>query len=268
MNKSISYDILLIDDEPKNLELLLLALNDYGFTIITATSGKEGIALAEEVSPDLILLDIQMPEMDGFEVCKQLKSHSATVNIPIMFLSGCRDVESKIKGFEVGAIDYISKPAKARELYARIAAHLNQQQRYNTLKNRLKSYQQQFGSLSTAYGSNSEVSQRHIQQVYQARKLLLSNLCSPPTLQELATQVGSNSHKLSKDFQTLYGQTVFSWLRDYCLQEASRLLSDNKMSIEQIALSVGYSSNANFSTAFKRRFKLTPREYRKSQQFD
>ena len=102
--------ILLVDDKPANIQVAHNILKDT-YTIKIATSGAKALDLATALpQPDLILLDIMMPEMDGYEVCSQLKSNPGTRDIPIVFLTGKTDAEDETKGFELGAIDYIHKP--------------------------------------------------------------------------------------------------------------------------------------------------------------
>ena len=116
--------ILIVDDTTKNIQVLGNMLRNKGYNISVATSGKEALTSVEVKSPDLILLDIQMPEMDGFEVCKILKSNPDTKDIPVLFLTAVTDPEKLVHGFELGAVDYITKPFKPTELYARVATHL------------------------------------------------------------------------------------------------------------------------------------------------
>lgn len=114
--------ILIIDDEESNLQLLCSILTDYKKSL--ATSGREGINLAKKLKPDLILLDILMPEIDGFEVCKTLKADKSLSEIPIIFLTSKNQPDDIVEALEIGAVDYISKPFNRNELLARIRTHL------------------------------------------------------------------------------------------------------------------------------------------------
>lgn len=116
--------IMAIDDTPYNLEVLKMILIDIDVEIKCVESGMEALTLIEERIPDLILLDILMPIIDGYEVCKTLKDKSETNTIPIIFLSALDDVESKVKAFELGGIDYITKPFNTLEVVARVKTHL------------------------------------------------------------------------------------------------------------------------------------------------
>ena len=119
-----AYKILIVDDIPKNIQVVGSILQAENYDIYFANSGKSALWQAQNIQFDLILLDVMMPEMDGFEVCKQLKSVEITKEIPIIFLTAKTDKESTVFGFELGAVDYVTKPFNGTELLARIRTHL------------------------------------------------------------------------------------------------------------------------------------------------
>lgn len=116
--------ILIVDDVQKNLQVLGNILSSKGYLFTPATSGKHALAVIKKRQPDLILLDIMMPELDGYEVCRILKSSPTTKHIPIIFLTAKTETEDIVKGFELGCVDYVSKPFNTTELIARIRTHL------------------------------------------------------------------------------------------------------------------------------------------------
>ena len=124
---AIEANILIVDDTLANLSLLFKALTDQGYKVRAVTNGKMALKAVQTMPPDLILLDVKMPEMDGYEVCQQLKASSATHNIPVIFLSALSESVDKIKGFEVGGIDYVTKPFQIPELLLRIKNQLQLQ---------------------------------------------------------------------------------------------------------------------------------------------
>ncbi|MBL7139095.1 MAG: hybrid sensor histidine kinase/response regulator [Bacteroidales bacterium] len=126
--------VLVVDDNEANLATLKGLLKSEGYTILTATSGFLGLELAESALPDLILLDIKMPVMDGFEVCRRLKSSKETSQIPVIFLTVLSQTSDIVKGLEMGAEDYVSKPFKPAELLARVRVHLQLKVAKDTLK--------------------------------------------------------------------------------------------------------------------------------------
>ena len=119
-----SAEILIVDDIPANLNLLRQALEPEGYNIIAAPSGEVALQIADRTQPDLILLDIMMPGMDGFETCHLLKSDKATADIPVIFITAKDEMESVVEGFEVGGVDYITKPFQHEEVRARVVTHL------------------------------------------------------------------------------------------------------------------------------------------------
>jgi two-component system sensor histidine kinase/response regulator len=127
MNKDIQKPIptvLVVDDNPKNVQIIALLLNELKYKIIIAVNGKSAIDLVERVHPDLILLDVMMPGMDGFEACQIIKSNPENENVPIIFLTALSEKVNIVKGFEVGGVDYITKPFNKEELISRIKTHL------------------------------------------------------------------------------------------------------------------------------------------------
>ncbi len=125
MPKTIS-NILIIDDNPSNIDFLLGLLTEYD--ISAAVDGERALDQIAQEIPDLILLDVSMPGMDGYEVCSILKSDPKTKDIPVLFLSANTDAESIVKGFDVGGVDYITKPYRPREVLARVETHLKMKQ--------------------------------------------------------------------------------------------------------------------------------------------
>lgn len=126
--------ILIVDDNPTNLSVLCEALNSEGFRFRVAVDGESAIAQVERNQPELILLDVQMPGIDGFETCRRLKANPVTQNIPIIFTTALADTESKTKGFSLGAVDYIPKPFAQEEVIARVRVHLQLKQLTESLE--------------------------------------------------------------------------------------------------------------------------------------
>ncbi|NJO96583.1 MAG: response regulator [Pleurocapsa sp. CRU_1_2] len=123
-NHQPKADILAIDDTPENLALLSQMLTEKGYKVRSVTKGSTAIRGAVFAPPDLILLDVKMPEMNGYEVCQQLKANDRTRDIPIIFISALGDIFDKVKAFQVGGVDYITKPFQIEEVLARLDTHL------------------------------------------------------------------------------------------------------------------------------------------------
>ena len=117
--------ILVVDDTPANIQVLSATLKEKGYQISVATNGKQALDVLARLRPDLILLDVMMPEMDGFETCRRIKASETWREIPVIFLTARTEVVDIVKGFEVGAVDYVAKPFNAHELLARVNTHLS-----------------------------------------------------------------------------------------------------------------------------------------------
>ncbi len=156
INELSESSILIVDDVPDNLHLLSKLLSQQGYEIRKAINGAMALASAQADPPDLILLDIRMPEMDGYEVCQNLKANKATQDIPVIFLSALDDVLDKVKAFGVGGVDYITKPFQTEEVLARIDMQL----RLRHLQQQLAEHNQQLQQLNQALmTSNQELEQ-------------------------------------------------------------------------------------------------------------
>ena len=116
--------VLVVDDSPETLSLLTDALEAAGATVLVATEGVNALALAERITPDVILMDAVMPGIDGFETCRLLKRNKAVAHVPVIFMTGLSETEQIVKGLEAGGVDYVTKPIAPDELIARIRVHL------------------------------------------------------------------------------------------------------------------------------------------------
>jgi two-component system sensor histidine kinase/response regulator len=117
--------VLIVDDNPNNLKIIALILRSFNYKIVIATNGEQAIEMVEKTLPDIILLDVMMPKIDGFETCKIIKSKDEYKDIPIIFITALNDTESLVKGFKAGGVDYITKPFNKDELISRVKTHLD-----------------------------------------------------------------------------------------------------------------------------------------------
>lgn len=124
IQKRDASQILVVDDTPANLKLITEILATHGYRVRAASSGRLALKTVAVELPDLILLDVKMPDMDGYEVCRRLKSEERSRMIPVIFISALTDTEDKIQGFQAGGVDYITKPFQAEEVHARVSTHL------------------------------------------------------------------------------------------------------------------------------------------------
>ncbi|TQV88075.1 sigma-54-dependent transcriptional regulator [Aliikangiella coralliicola] len=136
---STSAVVLIVDDQPDNLDILVNYLSDSGLELMVATDGEQALSLAFERTPDIVLLDVMMPGLNGYQVCAELKANKKTEQSPVIFMSALADIDKRLEGFKAGAIDFVIKPLQREEVLARIKAHLTirHQQQMLMEKNRL-----------------------------------------------------------------------------------------------------------------------------------
>jgi two-component system, sensor histidine kinase and response regulator len=134
--------ILIVDDVPTNLNVLMQFLENTGFDVLVATDGEGAIEQAAYALPDIILLDVMMPVMDGFETCRRLKANPVTQDIPVIFMTALSDTLDKVYGFELGAADYITKPLHQEEVVARVNAHLTMHRQKQELERQKQEIEQ------------------------------------------------------------------------------------------------------------------------------
>ncbi|MDO8961502.1 MAG: response regulator transcription factor [Methylophilus sp.] len=145
MNATINStlpSVLIVDDVLDNLAYLHDALDESGYMVLVANSGQTALARARDAQPNMILLDAVMPEMDGFETCRQLKANTLTRHIPVIFMTGLTEAEHVAAGFEAGGVDYVTKPIRPKEVLARIASHLQTAKLMNQARSALDAFGQ------------------------------------------------------------------------------------------------------------------------------
>jgi PAS domain S-box-containing protein len=123
-SKTTEHHILLVDDDQQGLAILTQILTDRGYRIYPVISGELALQAVQKMLPDLILLDIKLPGMDGYEVCQRFKTDERIYDVPVMFISALDEMMDKVKAFEMGGVDYITKPFEAEEVLARVSTHL------------------------------------------------------------------------------------------------------------------------------------------------
>ncbi len=194
-------NILIVDDQPDNLRILDQMLTEKGYLVRKAINGNLALQSAQSSPPDLILLDIMMPELDGYEVCKKLKKNSQTVEIPVIFISALDQTFNKIQAFEVGGVDYIEKPFQEEEVIARIKNQLTIQQQKRLLQSEIIKRQE------------TELNLQETNKLLQKRSLELESINK-----ELTAFSFSLSHDLKAPLTNVY------MLTDILQQEYSHLL--------------------------------------------
>ena len=185
--------ILVVDDVEPNRELLEAHLISEGYQVETAGSGHEALAKVQEKAPDIILLDIQMPGIDGYQVCKTLKESGNTRLIPIIMITALKDVENKIKAIEVGADDFISKPFNKHEVLARVRSLL----KVKYLNDQLDTAENVIFAMASAIESKDKYTEGHIERVSQY-SMELSDMLDLSGMEREAIHKGGQLHDIGK----------------------------------------------------------------------
>jgi two-component system, NtrC family, sensor kinase len=186
--------ILVIDDTPTNLEVLYGALSSAGYEMLVEMDGESGIAQAQSNPPDLILLDVMMPGIDGFETCRRLKSHPVTHEIPVIFMTALAETESKVKGLNAGAVDYITKPFQHEEVLARVKIHLQIRRMTQTLAEQNGMLKNFSAHLEQKVAERTrELQQTHVQLIQQEK------------LSSLGQLVAGIAHEINNPVNFIYG---------------------------------------------------------------
>jgi signal transduction histidine kinase/ligand-binding sensor domain-containing protein/DNA-binding response OmpR family regulator len=246
--------VLVVEDNPEIREYIREQLSEQ-YCIHEAENGAIGINAAQNSIPDLIISDVMMPEMDGFQLCRHIKNDEKTCHIPVILLTAKADLENKIEGLECGADGYLTKPFSAKELRVRVQ---------NLIQQRIE-LRKHFSSAMVI--RPAEVSATPIDQLFLERVLNeIENHISDEqfSVEKLANHVGMSVSQLNRKLNALIGQPAGHLIRSQRLQRAADLLKQKAGNVAEICYQVGFSDQANFSRAFKKQFGVSPSAYRKS----
>ena len=219
---------------------------------IEAKDGEEGLQKAIAKIPDLVISDIMMPEMDGFELCNRLKTDERTSHIPVILLTAKADMESKIEGLEFGADDYINKPFDANELQVRIKNLIAQRKK---LKERFSS-EALFPISEIAHTSTDK------KLMNKALKIIEQNLDNPDfTINILSDQIGMSREHFSRKVKALTNQSPHMFIRLIRLKRAAVLLKNNTGNVTEVAFDVGFKNLSHFAKSFQEQFGVLPSHF-------
>lgn len=247
--------ILVVEDHGDMRRHIRSSLVDL-YEVVEAADGKQGIARAKEIVPDLIISDVMMPEVDGYELCRVLKKDIATSHIPIIMLTAKASEESAVKGLETGADDYITKPFNTKMLLSRIKNLIELRRQLQLKIQREKMLLPAEISVSTLDDEFLKKFQGIIEENLDDSDFRIDNICE--TL-EMARST------LFKKIRALTGETPNDFIQSYRLERAAQILREDKSrSIMDVALDVGFSGAPYFAKCFKERFNQSPHEYQAS----
>lgn len=242
--------ILIVDDSQNNLSLLDRILSKRGYKVRVASSGKFALEAVELAHPDLILLDIMMPDMDGYEVCSRLKAEERTRGIPIIFLSALVEVADKVKGFSLGGVDYITKPFEPTEVVARVENQLRMRELELQLREKNMMLRREI-----AYREQAEVETRLLLettkfQKEQIEELLLNILPKPiaDRLQDRQSIIADSFADVSVLFADLVGFTSFA--SNKTASETVKLLNQIFSQFDQLSIQHGLEKIKTIGDAY------------------
>ncbi|MCU0286586.1 MAG: response regulator, partial [Acidobacteria bacterium] len=253
------------NDEPVQEKPVILVVEDHAdvrkyickplrpdYEVIEAGDGKEGIEKAKEIIPDLIVSDIMMPEIDGVELCRKLKTDIKTSHIPIILLTAKAAEENIIQGLETGADDYVTKPFNPRILQARIKNLVE-------LRRQLQQKIQKQMLLQPVEIAVSSMDRQFIEEIQAA---IEKNLSNPKfNVEDLSKKLYMNRATLYRKMMALTGEAPVEFIRSYRLKRAAQLLRDKFGTVSQVALEVGFDNPAYFAKCFKEKFQQLPSSY-------
>ena len=243
--------LLIVEDNSELRYFLKESLRDT-YNIFEATNGREALELVSHHSLDLILSDVMMPEMDGFELCKRLKSNIDTSHIPVVLLTAKSEEENAVEGLQTGADAYITKPFSLNLLYARIK---------NLIETRMKLMNQFHNQveMDTETITSNEIDDNFLRQVIEITEKNMSAFDF--NIEEIIKEVGMSRSNFFRKIKSLTGQSPVDFVNTIRFKAAGKLLLTTDLNVGEVALQIGYASTKNFRNGFKKHFNQTPTEF-------
>lgn len=246
--------ILIAEDDDQIREFLASELGD-SWEVSSAEDGAKALALAAEQIPDLIVTDIMMPEVDGKELCRRIKSDDKTSHIPVIMLTALKSEMHELEGLELGADDYLSKPVRLSILKRRIQ---------NILETRRKLHERFSQQKQEAKVVTREITTNTVDETFlnKAVSMIEENVGDPLfDVEEFAHRMHMSRMTLYRKFKAITGDSPSSFIRSIRMNKAAALLSTGEHTVSEVADRVGISDLSSFSTSFKKHFKVSPSQY-------
>lgn len=243
--------ILIVDDEEEILDFLERILNNK-YTILKAESAKDALKILEDEAIQLIICDIMMPEMDGFELCKIIKSNFDYSHIPIILLTAKNTIQSKVEGLELGADAYIEKPFSKEHLLAQISSLLAN-------RNIMREFFASSPLVHIKSMAHTKADERFLETLNEtiSKKIEDTDL----DVEHLAGIMNMSRITLYRKIKAISNLTPLELINIVRLKKAAELLADGEYKIYEISAIVGYSSQSNFARNFLKQFNMTPTEF-------
>lgn len=243
--------ILLVDDEEDILEYLILIFSKK-YSIHTADNGKEALGVLNKEAIQLIISDVMMPEMDGFELCKTIKSNVEYCHIPIILLTAKNTIQSKVDGLELGADAYIEKPFSKEHLQAQIASLLSN-------RNMIREYFASSPLVHLKSIAHSKTDERFLETLHETINKNIEDI--DLDVEKLAKIMNMSRPTLFRKIKAISNMTPYELITLTRLKKAAELLNDGQYKIYEVSDMIGYHHQSNFSRDFQKQFKMTPTEY-------
>ncbi|MFY0626602.1 MAG: response regulator [Reichenbachiella sp.] len=245
--------VLVVEDNP-DLQHYIKDVLHINYHVIQAMDGLQGFELAKKEIPDLIVSDVMMPNMDGYELCQKLKTNEHTDHIPVILLTAKAAKEHKIEGLETGADDYLTKPFDKKELLIRIK---------NLIQLRAK-LQEKFGKGSLIKPSPITVKSVQEKFLLRIREIIEENISNDQfSMDDLGGAINMSRSQVHRKLKALTNLSASNFVRNYRLHRAADLLSQSAGNVSEIAYQVGFNSQTYFSSSFTELFGCSPSEYKK-----
>ncbi|MDR1525738.1 MAG: helix-turn-helix domain-containing protein [Tannerella sp.] len=246
------YTVLVVDDDD-DIRRLIISECGETYRVLEAVNGREGLRLAIENGPDLIISDMMMPEMSGIEFCEKIRHNEKCAHIPFIMLTAYFSVEHQIKGLQHGADTYIAKPFDINFLQVTMARLIDSREK---LKGKYSPAIPAEENRSVAQSPNSDKLMEKLNKVLQSR-LSHPDLC----VEVLCRELGMSRTHLNRKIKEMTGESPISYIRRLRLQKSALLLKERKLTVSEIAYAVGFSSPSYFCQAFRDYYGVTPKEY-------
>lgn len=243
--------LLVVEDNPE-VQAYIRSVFAEHYQVITANDGIEGLAIAQERQPDLLLSDVMMPRMDGFELCRQLKTNLATSHIPIILLTAKTALNDRLEGLEIGADDYVPKPFHPAELRLKVRNRLLQRQRQR----------EQFSKSPTFAPKEVAVTSADEAFLKSLVELVEANIDNPNfSIEQFAQELAVSRALLFTKVKVLTDTTPKNFLKSFRLKRAAQLLETGKLNVSEVAYRVGFKEPKYFSKVFQKAYGCNPSEF-------
>ena len=248
--------VLVVDDDPTNLRILVSKLNRE-YRLGVAKSGTKALEYMGKQIPDLVLLDVMMPDMDGYAVCEHIKRDPRLCDIPVVFISYVDDPSQKTRGFEVGGVDYITKPFHMRALILKVRNIIASREKLKDL----------YGQRLSLENLGVEISGGDDKFLQQLNEAIDRDIADPAlNLDTLCRRIGLSRASLYRKLMSATGLSPARYIQSVRLNLAARMLRETQMSVSEIATASGFNSLIHFSASFRKQYGVPPSRYAAGQE--